>query len=144
MHPPLAQPARALRHVAGLAWPCRNTHPAVSQRTLDRVAGCVSGALSSRPCARCCVYRSSLRCIVALPSAVSRMSRDTTQRPSCPPVTIQFIVSRHTPLAARSSRERHSPLCAGRPCHRASRPCRSSAAPCRGPFSGRIVDRPPS
>ena len=59
--------------------------------------------------------------IMALPSAMPRLSRDTTQRPSRVPVTIRPFVSRHNPpnsqaltrapLALRASRPYHYPCC---------------------------------
>ena len=45
-----------------------------------------------------------LSCIVALPPAMWRLSHETTSRPICLLVMIQFIVSRHTTQAVRPSR----------------------------------------
>ena len=134
----LAQPTRTSRaHCAqaglvvvrtGQARPCRNAHPAVS---------C---AVPCSPCRRAPEH-AAVRIVAPyvvswrFPPAVSRLSRDTTQRPSRPPFTIQFIVSPHTPSAARPLRARHKPLRAGRPCRRASRSCsKSSPRSYRGPI----------
>ena len=116
----------------------------MSQRTLGRVAA------HARPCCSSCsvvsravlqppqLCRAHSRSYCVLPSAVSCLSCDTTQRPSHLPITIQF-----TPPAARPSRVRRSSLRAGWPCRRASQPCRRpSPQPYRGPVRpcpGRIV-----
>ena len=102
----------------------------------------VSRVVSPRPRACCCSYRSSLHRIVALPPAVSRLCCNTTQWPSRLPVPIQFIISRHTPPAAKPSHARRSLLRAGRSCRWPSprpyrgpiRPCPSRDWPCRGPW----------
>ena len=63
------------------------------------------------------------------------LSRDITQRPSRPPVTIRPFVLRHNPPAARPSHACRLPLRPGPSCRRASRPCRRpSPRPYRGPI----------
>ena len=119
MHPPLAQPACTLRvHcTVSQAWPgrvtgapCRVAAPtrALARRVAGRVLRAVLCIVSWRRVpfhAPPAPYRGApLRRIVAPPLVVSRLSRDTTQRPSRPPVTIQFIVSQHTPPIAKPSR----------------------------------------
>ena len=76
-----------------------------------------------------------LRRIVAPPTAVPCLSRDTTQRQNRALVMIRPFVSRHNPPVARPSRACRSPLHTGRPCRRASQPCRRpSPWPYRGPI----------
>ena len=84
------QAARRLRRVAGLAWPCRRLGPAVSQAWPGRVAGL------ARPCRRPGrSYRRehlraparSLRRVAVLPSALSRLYRDTTSGQASTPLS---------------------------------------------------------
>ena len=111
-------PCRWPGRVAGLAWQCRSTRPAVSQRTpAHRVAAPPRALLRA-------VSRSQQVVSWPCPRPCRNLSCDTTQRPSRPPVTIRLFVSRHNPPAARPSRAHRSPLRVGRPCRRASRPCR--------------------
>ena len=102
-----ARPAVSQRtpgRVAAHARPCRSARPAVSQSTPGHDVSCVTSTVSPSLRSCCCAYHSSLRRIVALPPAVSLLSRHTTQWLSRPPITIQFIISRHTPPAAKPSR----------------------------------------
>ena len=70
MHPTLAQPARTMRRVAGLAWPCRRPGLVVSQRMPDRVQ-----ASLHRIVARCCTV--SQRSAIVLRLKVAPLSHDT-------------------------------------------------------------------
>ena len=93
--------------VVGLARPCLKLGPAVSQAWPGRVPGAPcrvaapTSALARRVPSRVLRVVSHtgrriahpLRRIVALPPVVSRLSRDTTQLPRIPLVTIQPIVS---------------------------------------------------
>ena len=101
------------------SWPCR---------ALYRLA----------PRGRCCTYRSLLRCIVALPLAVSRPYCYTTQRPSRVPVTIRPFVSRPSLLTARPSHACRSPLRAGLPCRRPCWSYRGAGSAASWPSPGRV------
>ena len=103
----------AQRRVAGLAWPCRRPGLAVSQAWPGRVVapsrpcrrhrrschrpslGRITAVPRAPLCALCRAYRSSVRRIAALLRAASRYNPAT----KLPPVTIQFIISRHSPPA---------------------------------------------
>ena len=143
--PASAHTARAQHRVTGLTRPCLRPGPVASQAWLGRVATHARSCGSTRPVmlqrtpsrvARCAMRRVAAppaRAVtrrVAASLAVScaqqavswpcprpyrSLSRDTTQRPSHPPVTIRPFVLRHNPPAARPSSARRLPyLRAGR------------------------------
>ena len=95
---------------------CRSARPAVSHSMPRAPCRHTPVRAAARITAPCVVSWRFLHCIVALPPAVSRLSRVTTQRPSLlsrykrlyrdtpqqpgrSPVMIQLIVSRHTPTS---------------------------------------------
>ena len=96
------------------------------------VAG-LAGCIAARAPAR------SLRSITAFPSAVSRLYRDTTQRPTRAFVTIRPFVSRPSLPTARSSRVRRSPLRAGWPCRRPCWSYRGTGSAVSWPSPDRVV-----
>ena len=94
------------------------THCAVSQAWTGRVTA------DAGPCCALC----RVRRVATPPCALLRVSQLPT-----PYHGSSYVVSRHTPPAARPSHTRRTPLRAGRPCRRASWPCRRlSPRPYRG------------
>ena len=105
--------------------------PCVSQLpTPYRGASCVVSWRFPRRCRACLVIQPNGQ--ASLLSRYKRLYHDTPQRPSRSLVTIQLIVSRHTPPARPFARALLHALARGRLCRGPSWPCRGLSRPYRG------------
>ena len=140
--PTCAHTALALRHVLGLAWPCRKLGLAVSQRpralarhVVGRVLRTVSCTISSRR-APCREPSTSYR--GAYPGRVAYVLRYNPTAKKPPYHDTIYCIATHSPTAKSCLRAPLAPR-AGRPCRGASRSYRGKVVALSWAWPGRIV-----